>query len=387
MASSTADAFDLVCRLDRTDTLVDVPQNNKQEAAAGLLLDELHERDFAGPLACRASKVLGPISRHRVADILPHMQIVSRASRPGLLVGFLRILCNGLCTARRFHTAEHDHTCRVGCPDEPDSLTHYNECPRLHNIFLSFWRHDTILPQRNHFLHDLITRVFLRSLQCGIVVLGFLDAFVYAHHKHRLDSENAGNFGHYMKGRMRFMTAITPAYAHAFQTTCLTAHMPAVPHQNFRLPKLEARYPYLPNDRSITSERGNDYHGWAIIQMVVLALLMGCNFPIPSWANWCHVWSHRHHRGSSCFLWCQSRPLSTLPQTRFSMSRRLGSSLHTIDPLRLFFLFPGALKCWCGTIATVFSQDPRRDSQDLSCFSLVVVPSRWWRQLHVVRAI
>ena len=27
---------------------------------------------------------------------LPHMKLVSRASRPGLLVGFLRILCNGL---------------------------------------------------------------------------------------------------------------------------------------------------------------------------------------------------------------------------------------------------------------------------------------------------
>ena len=84
-----------------------------------LLLDKLHTQDFAGPLACRASRVLGPISRHRVADILHHMKIVSRASRPGLLGGFLRILCNGLCSARRFHT---DHTCRIGCPDEPDSL-------------------------------------------------------------------------------------------------------------------------------------------------------------------------------------------------------------------------------------------------------------------------
>ena len=34
----------------------------------------------------------------RVADILHHMKLVSRASRPGLLDGFLRILCNGLCT-------------------------------------------------------------------------------------------------------------------------------------------------------------------------------------------------------------------------------------------------------------------------------------------------
>ena len=75
-------------------------------------------------------------------------------------------------------TEEHDHTCRVGCPNEPASLTHYNECPRLYNIFISFWRHAAILPQRNHFLHALITRVFLQSLQYGIVVLGFLDAFV-----------------------------------------------------------------------------------------------------------------------------------------------------------------------------------------------------------------
>ena len=215
MALSTADAFDIVCRLDRNDTLDEVPQNKKQKIATGLLLDKLHKQDFAGPLSSRASRVLGLISRHRVADILPHMKIVSRASRPGLLVGFLRILCNGLCTAQRVHTEEHDHTCSVGCPNEPDPLTHYNECPRLYNIFDSFWRHAATLPQRNHLLHDLITRLFLLSLQYGIVVIGFLDALVYAHHKHRQGSENPGNFGDCMKGRIRFMTAITPAYAHA----------------------------------------------------------------------------------------------------------------------------------------------------------------------------
>ena len=103
----------------------------KKKVATGLLLDKLHKQDFAGPLACRVSKVSGPISRHRVADILHHMKIVSRASRPWLLVGFLRILCNGLCTAQRFHSEEHGHTCRVGCSNEPDSLTHYNECHQI----------------------------------------------------------------------------------------------------------------------------------------------------------------------------------------------------------------------------------------------------------------
>ena len=79
------------------------------------------------------------------------------------------------------------------------TLTHYNECPRLYNMFVSFWRHTTTLPQRNHLLHDLVSRLFLQSLQHGIVVLGFFDAFVYAHHKHRLVSKNAGNFGDCMK--------------------------------------------------------------------------------------------------------------------------------------------------------------------------------------------
>ena len=94
--------------------------------------------------------------------------------------------------------------------------------------------------------------------------MGFLDAFVYAHHQHRQGFENPGNFGDCMKGRIRFMTAITPAYAHACQATCLTTHMLAVPHRNFSLPMLKARYPYLANARSITRERGNDYRGWVI---------------------------------------------------------------------------------------------------------------------------
>ena len=94
--------------------------------------------------------------------------------------------------------------------------------------------------------------------------MGFRDAFVYAHHQHRQGFANPGNFGDCVKGRIRFMTAITPAHAHAHQATCLAQHRHAVPHQNFRLPKFKARYPYLPIARSTTRERGGDYCGRAI---------------------------------------------------------------------------------------------------------------------------
>ena len=116
------------------------------------------KQDFAGPLSRRASRVLGPISCHRVAHILLHMKIVSRSSRPRSLVGFLRILCNALCTPQ--NTIAH------AVLDAQMNLTHthYIECLRLCIIFVSFWRHAPTVPHRDHFLHDLITRVFLSTL-------------------------------------------------------------------------------------------------------------------------------------------------------------------------------------------------------------------------------
>ena len=43
----------------------------------------------------------------------------ARASRPGLAVGILRVLCNGMCTAQRFHMDTKEQRCGVGCLDEP----------------------------------------------------------------------------------------------------------------------------------------------------------------------------------------------------------------------------------------------------------------------------
>ena len=60
------------------------------------------------------------------------------------------------------------------------------------------------------------------------------------------------------------MTAITPVCAHAYQVTCLTRHILAVQSQKFRLPAAKAGYPHLPNVRTATRERGNDFQGWSI---------------------------------------------------------------------------------------------------------------------------
>ena len=59
MARSTADAFNIVCRLDSHDKLHEVPQNKKQKVATSLLCDKLHKQVFAGPISLLASKVAG----------------------------------------------------------------------------------------------------------------------------------------------------------------------------------------------------------------------------------------------------------------------------------------------------------------------------------------
>ena len=257
MARSTAEAFNMVCCLDRSGKLDDSPQNKKQKAATALLRDKLHEQDFAGPLSSRTSKnSWNDQSVSHCGNSASHETCVARRSfwTHCWFFFFLRILCNGLHTAQRFHTEGEEQLCRVGCPDAPDSLPHYNECPLLYNLFSSIWEHATALPRRGHLLHDLITRVFLLSLQYGIVVVGLTDAFVYAHDHHRRNIENPGNLGDCMKGRIPFMTAVTPAHAHAYQATCLTRHIPAVQNQRFRLPSAKARYPHLSNIGSKTCE-------------------------------------------------------------------------------------------------------------------------------------
>ena len=71
--------------------------------------------------------------------------------------------------------------------------------------------------------------------------MGVIDAFVYGHSQLKRKIENPGNYGDCMRGRIRFMTAITSACALAYQLIFLTRHIVAVRSQKFRLPAAKAR--------------------------------------------------------------------------------------------------------------------------------------------------
>ena len=133
------------------------------------------------------------------------------------------VWCSGMCTAKRFHVDDEEQNCRVGSPDEPGSLTHYNKFPVLYDIVTTVWRNAGVRLRRDPFFHDLITQTLLRSLQCGTAVVGVIDAFVNAHNYHCRHTDNPGNFEDCMDGKIRLLTAITPTSNNAIPTDILRA--------------------------------------------------------------------------------------------------------------------------------------------------------------------
>ena len=67
----------------------------------------------------------------------------------------------------------------------------------------------------------------LKSKKAPIMCI--IDAFVCAHNRHRRNLDNPGNFGGCMEGRIRLMAAITPTYAHAYQSICLVGRPILIP--------------------------------------------------------------------------------------------------------------------------------------------------------------
>ena len=299
------------------------------------------KHDFAKPVASRVSRILGTVRRFRIAQIPPQMCHSSRASLPRLAVAVCAF--SGVACARHkdFTLRERNKDVELDASMNAILFSHYNECPLLYNFFVSIWRQASVLPPRGHLFHDLITQLFPRSLQYGMAVMGVIDAFVHAHNPYRRNMDNPGNFGDGMKGRIRFLTAITPAYAHAWQLICLAGHIPFALHSKFRLPAAKARDPYLPNARTTTLghlhwrvySRG---WWWNLSQM-------GCRHTISPRKNLCHVCLSHHDRSASCVRRCQG-PFKLfcwdVSHYRSAFFSRAMAQLPVMRALVFFFLIP-----------------------------------------------
>ena len=128
------------------------------------------------------------------------------------------------------------------------------------------------------------------------------------------------------------MTAFTPAYAYAYQATCLTRHMPAVPRLNFRLPRPKARYTHLPNVRTTTRERGNEFKGWAICTDGGTRVVDG-----ETLAGWCMIARSPHGRKGIMF----GLVVTTEAHLAFSSARSHANNTAEMTAILNHCLFSG----------------------------------------------
>ena len=148
MAHITLEAYEIVCRLEYSGNLDDSPMARNKRL----------------PLPCSATNNMSRTLRDQSLYELPEffdqsvVFALSRASRPGLPVCFLRTLCIRLCSAQRFHPEGGAQTCRVGCPDEPDSFTLQRMSSASQLVCFSMGQ-ATVLPRRGHPFHNSITQV------------------------------------------------------------------------------------------------------------------------------------------------------------------------------------------------------------------------------------
>ena len=69
---------------------------------------------------------------HRVPRVLDRLQRLASCCTHRVLAAYLRLVCNGLCTYRRFQSRGG---CRFGCGDRADSIEHFAFCRVLRLFF------------------------------------------------------------------------------------------------------------------------------------------------------------------------------------------------------------------------------------------------------------
>ena len=152
-------------------------------------------------------------------------------------MGALRIACNGLRTAARFHTAEENPGYLLGCHEGLDCLRQYNRCPSLFESSCSLWPGTGECISPAAIFNDLLSKVSVRSDRLCILVAGLLVAVVTAFNLRRTHRAPGFNFKELMCGRIKMMSALCLAWAHTYQTMCLGFHPKQLKREAFRLPK------------------------------------------------------------------------------------------------------------------------------------------------------
>ena len=220
-----------IWNMSRTD------QRRLQSGAPALLRQRGGILDIATAMFSRSNCATGFVNQHRVLSLMEGLCRTANLGKAGMVVGALRIACNGLCTAARFHTVEENRGCLLVCHEGPDCIRHYNRFPTLFESLCSLWPGTGECISPTAIFNEPLFKIAVRSDRLCILAAGLLDAFVTAKILQRNNRGSGLNFKELVYGRVKMMTASCPAWAHTYQTMCLGFHPEQLRPEAFRLPK------------------------------------------------------------------------------------------------------------------------------------------------------
>ena len=199
------------------------------------------------------------VNQHRVHSLRKGLCRTTNACDAGLVEGALRIDCNGLITAARFHSP-------LECHDGLDSLRHYNRCHTLFDYIRSIWPGSGECISPAAIFNDLRFKIAVQSDRLCILVAGLVGASGTAFNLRKTNRGPGLNFKELMYGRLKMMTALCLAWAHTYQTMSLGFHPEQLRPEAFRLPKPKKKFTMSPTCRQTTKMTGTESPGWRLLR-------------------------------------------------------------------------------------------------------------------------
>ena len=218
--------------------------------------------DIAQAICGRSNRVLGFVIQHRVRLLVKGLCRAVNSWKSGLIVDVLRIACNGLCTAARFHSAEESSGCILGCLEDSDRFRHQIFCPTLFDHYHSLWPGTGECISPTAIFNDFLVKIVVRSDRHCILVSGLLHAFVIAFNLRRTNRGLGINFRVFLYGRVKMMTALCLAWAHTYHSMYLGFNPDQLQPTAFPVPKPEKHFSMLPSSRTTTRMTGIEFSVW-----------------------------------------------------------------------------------------------------------------------------
>ena len=110
---------------------------------------------------------LSTLPGHRVTKVVNACKVISETLPPRVLAAYLRVVCDGWCTRRRFQGLGR---CRFGCGYDADEIKHYASCTVIRE---GLRRHFGILPATRGWELDCFLLLESNPISCNYIPHGW----------------------------------------------------------------------------------------------------------------------------------------------------------------------------------------------------------------------